>query len=253
MFQTYVALGDSFTEGLDDLGPNGNYRGWADIVAERLSREQPGFRYANLAVRGRRLAPITVEQLPLVEQVRPDLVTIAAGGNDILGFRCDIPALASAMHEVLERLTRSAGRVLVFTGFNPRHRLPLGRALAARAGAYNALLAKAAAELGVTVVYLWHMEALYEDSTWAPDRLHLNSVGHRLVAAAVLEALGVQPDPFVAAQATTTARRLPVGRDDVVWARAHLAPWLVRRLRRRSTGDGVQAKVPVLTAWPPPP
>jgi hypothetical protein len=33
MYETFVALGDSFTEGLDDVRPDGSYRGWADLGA----------------------------------------------------------------------------------------------------------------------------------------------------------------------------------------------------------------------------
>ena len=45
----FVAIGDSFTEGLDDPDPGGGFRGWADRVADALSAQRPGFRYANLA------------------------------------------------------------------------------------------------------------------------------------------------------------------------------------------------------------
>ena len=51
----FVAIGDSFTEGLHDPDPGGGFRGWADRVAGALSARQPGFRYANLAIRGKRL------------------------------------------------------------------------------------------------------------------------------------------------------------------------------------------------------
>ncbi len=40
-FERYVALGDSFTEGVGDpdpARPNG-LRGWADLVAEELARD----------------------------------------------------------------------------------------------------------------------------------------------------------------------------------------------------------------------
>ena len=37
MYETYVAVGDSFTEGLDDRRPDGGYRGWADLVAAELA------------------------------------------------------------------------------------------------------------------------------------------------------------------------------------------------------------------------
>src|SRR5690606_35763179 len=57
-YRNFVAVGDSFTEGLSDPGANGAYRGWADRVAERLAALEPGFRYANLAVRGKLLDQI---------------------------------------------------------------------------------------------------------------------------------------------------------------------------------------------------
>jgi lysophospholipase L1-like esterase len=49
----YVALGDSFTEGVGDHDPRlpNGVRGWADRVAEVLATKQPDFTYANLAVR----------------------------------------------------------------------------------------------------------------------------------------------------------------------------------------------------------
>ncbi len=62
----YVAMGDSFTEGIGDPEPSrpGGYRGWADRVAEELGRTQPDFAYANLAVRGRLLQQIVDSSLP---------------------------------------------------------------------------------------------------------------------------------------------------------------------------------------------
>ncbi len=56
---TFVAIGDSFTEGLNDPDPGGGFRGWADRVAGALSAQRPGFRYANLAVRGCRVLIFT--------------------------------------------------------------------------------------------------------------------------------------------------------------------------------------------------
>jgi lysophospholipase L1-like esterase len=84
-YASMVALGDSFTEGLEDEGPDGRYRGWADLVAGELATRNPEFRYANLAVRGRRLARIRDEQVPRALAMQPDLVTLSGGGNDIIG------------------------------------------------------------------------------------------------------------------------------------------------------------------------
>jgi lysophospholipase L1-like esterase len=88
-YQRFVALGDSCTEGLDDPYPPGGpqsgvFRGCADLVAARLARDDPGFRYANLGVRGRRLDQIIAEQIPVATALRPDLVALFGGGNDIM-------------------------------------------------------------------------------------------------------------------------------------------------------------------------
>jgi lysophospholipase L1-like esterase len=81
---TFVAIGDSFTEGLNDPAPGGGFRGWADLVAGALAARQPEFRYANLAIRGKLVTQVVTEQLPRALELAPDLVSLAAGGNDIL-------------------------------------------------------------------------------------------------------------------------------------------------------------------------
>src|SRR5690348_8150167 len=86
-WRSFVAVGDSFTEGMDDRYPEApGYRGWADLVALHLRRinEPDEFRYANLAVRGRLFGGIVNEQVPLAAAMRPDLISFAAGGNDAL-------------------------------------------------------------------------------------------------------------------------------------------------------------------------
>jgi lysophospholipase L1-like esterase len=253
VFDSFAALGDSFTEGLDDVRPDGSYRGWADLVAAELAARTPGFRYANLAVRGRRLAQIRDQQLPKAEAMGPALLTVAAGGNDIIGFRCDLATLSREMHHVLRRLAAAAaGTVVVFTGFDPHGRLPLGRMLAARAAAYNASIMASAAELGVLVVDLWRMPGLYQQRMWAPDRLHLSADGHALVAAFVLAALG-DPRPAQLPDLEQTDVRQPwltARREDAEWVRTYFAPWVGRQLRGRSAGDLVDPKLPELTAMP---
>ena len=129
--RSYVALGDSFTEGLDDLtAADGGYRGWADRFAEHLADLQPGLRYANLAVRGKVLQEVADEQLPQAIAMRPDLVSIAAGGNDMLRPGADPDLLAESFDAVILELQQAGLPVLMFTGFDPR--FPVLRLSAAR-------------------------------------------------------------------------------------------------------------------------
>ena len=106
----YVALGDSFTEGIGDPEPQnpGGYRGWADRVAEVLSEQASDFAYANLAIRGRLLQQILDEQVEPALELRPDLISISAGGNDIIRPGTDPDDVASRLDGGITRL-RSAG------------------------------------------------------------------------------------------------------------------------------------------------
>ena len=121
VFHRYVALGDSFTEGVGDpdpTRPNG-VRGWADRVAEVLATRTDDFGYANLAIRGRTLRPIIDEQLEPALALEPDLVTIYAGGNDLLRPRVDVDALGEVYDDAIGRLIATGATVGLFTAFDP--------------------------------------------------------------------------------------------------------------------------------------
>jgi len=251
VYGSFVAIGDSFTEGLDDPAElGGGYRGWADWVAERLAEGDPGFRYANLAVRGKLLGEIVAEQLPGVQALGPELVSIAGGGNDILRRSCDADALASQMRDTIRSLAATGAHVLAFAGFDPTRLAPL-RSLAERATILNAACRATTTEVGGTLVDLWQLPVLSDPRMWSVDRIHLSTEGHRQVASAVLAALGMEKDgsrpaPLPPAPAASWVSSRAA---DASWGWRYLRPWLVRRLRGQSSGDAVFAKRPELTPW----
>jgi lysophospholipase L1-like esterase len=187
---SFVALGDSFTEGLNDRLPDGSFRGWADRFAGTLSAHQPGLRYANLAVRGKLLREVVAEQVPRAVEMAPDLVSIAAGGNDLLRPGTDPDVLAVTFDECVARLRGAGCRVLLFTGFDPSA-FPVIRMLRGKTAAFNMHLRAIAVAHGCEVVDLWSMRVLCDRRMWSADRLHLNAEGHRRVALCVCEAVGV--------------------------------------------------------------
>lgn len=240
-------MGDSFTEGLDDPYPDGTYRGWADLIAQRLGAEH-GTGYANLAVRGRLFDAVVAEQVPRALQMRPDLVSFAAGGNDVLRRRCDPEALMRRFDRVVEQFAGTRCEVVVFRFADVMSRLPGSRMIGPRVRYLNEAVGEVAQRHGARLVDLWADEEYANPALWSVDRLHMSAAGHRRTAAHVLTALGVPVDPgwwetpARPALRSWTAERAA----DAAWAARHLAPWVKRRLTGRSSGDGVEPKRPTL-------
>ena len=247
-YRSFLALGDSFTEGVGDTYPDGSVRGWADLVAAELAAGEPDFRYANLAVRGRLLPAIVAEQLPAAEQLRPELISFAGGGNDVLRPRYARPVAAEMFGAAVRRLTGTGATVLLFTGADLSARMPGGRRLRPRIEALNADVARIAADAGAVLVDLWGDRGLDDPRMWGDDRLHLGPAGHLRVAGHVLEQLGIAADEaWRSALPTAPPRSWAQGRlDDLTWAGRHLAPWVRRRLAGQSSGDGRAPKRPEL-------
>jgi lysophospholipase L1-like esterase len=251
--QSFVALGDSFSEGIGDPRPDGSGdRGWADRFAERLAAVSPGLRYANLAIRGKMLQQVIDEQVPTAVAMRPDLVSIAAGGNDLLRPRTDPDTLAQPFNDAVERLTGAGSQVLLFTGFDPGT-FPLIRFIRGRAAVFNGHLRVIARRHNCLLVDLWPMRVLADPRMWSDDRLHLGPDGHRRVALRVCEVLGIpvdedwrEPIPDGPRPASAYRAALAARRQDAQWARDHAAPWVRRRLRGASSGDHMSPKRPEL-------
>ncbi|MFD9602060.1 SGNH/GDSL hydrolase family protein [Streptomyces sp. NPDC059970] len=258
---SYAAIGDSFTEGVGDPGPDGTFVGWADRFAVLLADQLPdpdagtstegsthgNFRYANLAVRGRLLDQIVEEQVPRAKELAPDLVSFCAGGNDIIRPGTDPDDVAERFERAVAELTESVGTVLVTTGFDTRG-VPVLRHLRGKIATYTAHVRSIADRYDCPVLDLWSLRSVQDRRAWDDDRLHLSPEGHTRVALRAAQVLGIDvpadPDQQWPPQAQRGA--LEVRRDDIHWAREYLVPWIGRRLRGESSGDHVEAKRPDL-------
>ncbi|MDT0302093.1 SGNH/GDSL hydrolase family protein [Streptomonospora wellingtoniae] len=246
-----VALGDSFTEGVGDPYPPAEpgapvrYRGWADRFAEHLAAHVPELRYANLAVRGKLMRQIVEDQLARAVGLAPDLVTLSAGGNDLLRPGGDPDRLARVLERAVRRLRGTGADVVLFTGINFSAgfmRLRIGTF-----ARYYLNIRAIADRHGCHLVDQWSMDSLTDRRAWDADRLHMSPEGHRRLAAKVAETVGlpVERGDDAWPPAPPPDRRA-ARRADARWAREHLVPWVGRRLTGRSSGDGVTAKRPEL-------
>lgn len=249
-YRRYVALGDSTTEGLDDPYPDGSgYRGWCDRLAERLALIEPQLGYANLAIRGRQVGQIRAEQLEPALAMRPDLASVVGGLNDILRRTVDLAAVAEQLEEMVAALRERGAEVLVMTYPDPTAVIAVaGSRVRLRVMTFNRRLRGIAERRGARLIEL-EQEGVAHPELWAADRLHASSTGHERIEAAAAEALGLPGASALWAEPLPEAvRRARWARlaDDAVWTGRHMAPWVVRRLRGRSSGDGRTAKRPSL-------
>jgi lysophospholipase L1-like esterase len=233
----YVAIGDSFTEGLGDPLPDGTMRGWADLVAAGLAvGERRTIQYANLAIRGRLLEPIVTEQLDaaLALSPPPTLLSLNGGGNDMLRPGGDMARLAALTEHALKRCAEAGVRVVLLSGADPSDRLPLGGVMRRRGDALTTAVAAFAGRFDIVFVDVFHDEEIRRAAYWSPDRLHLNAAGHRRVAGLVLAALGYPSEAHVVDPHPAESRRVLT---EARYYREHVLPWMNRRLRGRSSGD----------------
>jgi lysophospholipase L1-like esterase len=187
--RSFVAIGDSFTEGLNDPSFADGFRGWADRLAEHLMNSEPELQYTNLAIRGKRVNEIVSEQLPRAVELAPDLASIGAGANDLLRPSGDPEVLVDMVEAAVQTLKAAAGEVIVFTGYESPYLSSLRR-LRERIMTYNTYLREIAHRNGCLLVDMWTMESLRDPQVWS-DTVHLSSEGHQRVAAEVCDVLGI--------------------------------------------------------------
>jgi lysophospholipase L1-like esterase len=236
----YVALGDSFTEGVGDELPDGHVRGWADLVAQGWANASgETVEYANLAIRGRLAWPIVEEQLEPALALQPTHLSFNGGGNDMLRPRTSISHVVAAFDHVLRRCDEQGVQLIVLAGANPSAQLPLSRVIQRRGDILSdAVAARLRERPDVLTAFNWYDRELSTPPYWSQDRLHMNTRGHHRVAARVLTALGIEPP-----SAWWSLPPLPAGAPrGVAYYREHVGPWVRRRLTGTSSGDGRTAK-----------
>ncbi|MCC2032072.1 SGNH/GDSL hydrolase family protein [Microbacterium allomyrinae] len=245
----YVAIGDSFTEGVGDELPDGHVRGWADLVAQGWADASgEPIEYANLAIRGKLVWPILEQQLEPALALRPTHLSFNGGGNDMLRPRTSVSHVVDAFDTVLRRCDEEGVRLILLSGANPSGQLPLSRLIQRRGDLLSwAVEARVAERTDVVRAYNWFDRELASPPYWSEDRLHMSSRGHHRVAARVLAALGMEPPPAWWSMPPLP----PAGARGAAYYREHVGPWVRRRLTGTSSGDGRAAKFGTWTPFAP--
>jgi lysophospholipase L1-like esterase len=182
----YVALGDSFTAGLEPGQPR-----WPDELARHL-----GGRYVNLASVGATSEHVEQDQLERALELQPDVVTLVCGANDVLfNTRPDPDAYAARLSRMFARLRRELPQAQIVTATYPE----IGRFLALRPRTrarveegmelFNAAVRKVARRHDVVLMESFDHPAANVREAYADDGFHPSAEGHRQAAREFLRAL----------------------------------------------------------------
>lgn len=254
-YSRYIALGDSMTEGMTDEVVDGHFRGWADRIADVMATQNPDFTYMNLAVRGKLIQQVIDDQLPQIQKFvtgKETLVSFHAGANDVMRPNYK-PAVTLPLYiEAAKKVAATGCTLLLFTvNEQPTKEGRTGEIWKSRFHEFNKVVRHAAQETGAILVD-WSIAPFLSDIRFlAADRLHLNEDGHYRVAQGVLETLGLPFDekwktPLGPAEPTPRLKKFAA---DIRWIITFLLPWMWRRARGKSSGDGRSPKYPKPLRW----
>ena len=243
------------TEGMSDEVVNGNYRGWADRVADELAKSNSDFTYMNLAIRGKLLKQVVDYQIPeAIKYIdgKQTLVSFHAGANDVLRPNYQADLSLPQYEEGIRLLTNAGATVIIFTVIDKVEGKGKTAALwHQRFSNFNENVRKVAEKYPVILFEAKEAEFLNDRRFLAFDRLHMNSEGHRRLANAVLQGLGYEFDPNWKVAPAVAKKKNKVVRvaTNIVWVATFLIPWIWRRIRGKSSGDGRIAKYSKPVKW----
>jgi len=243
------------TEGMSDEVVKGKYRGWADRVADVLAKEDPDFTYVNLAIRGKLLKQVVEDQIPTALKYiegKQTLVSFHAGANDVLRPNYK-PEVSLPQYELgIKQLTDAGATVIIFTVVDKVD----GKGKTAdlwhqRFSAFNENVRMVAKKYPTILFEGKNAEFLNDRRFLAFDRLHMNPEGHRRLANAVLEGLGYEFDqnwrmPLPAVNEKNKVFKFFI---NMAWVGIFLLPWIWRRIRGKSSGDGRSSKYAQPIRW----
>ena len=179
----YVALGDSTVEGIGATSPNASY---VSRLHARLRAVYPRASVVNLGLGGATSAGVVDGQLERAVLLRPQLVTLSIGPNDITGH---VPVQEYERHvdTIFRRLTRETSAVVVANLLpdlvaTPRFRgRETSSAVAELTVRFNEALTRLARRYGVEVVDLYQpsrAEIPRRPELVAADGYHPSDLGY---------------------------------------------------------------------------
>jgi acyl-CoA thioesterase-1 len=180
---TYVVMGDS-----TGVGQGGNYKQGIALSTTKKLAETYTIQFQNVAISGARMVDVQQKQLPRVVTLKPDVVLIAAGANDVTHLT-SLGSIKSALIKTIDGLRAANPNVkIVLTGSPqmgsvPRFPEPVASIARARTKTVNAMFEKVATEKQVTFAHIARETGPTFDAhpeLFAADKFHPTTAGYQV-------------------------------------------------------------------------
>lgn len=254
-YRSYVAIGDSLSEGLGDFtfSQDRNHNGWTDRLATILAKEAADsgyeFHYANLALRGSKLEKIMEGQVQSALRLQPDLVTVMAGSNDLMSKIQRLPKLRATLQDGIQQLIAAGCDVVMANTINPAH-LKVFKPLRGKTELFSTLIETVADEFEVPLLDVHGIQDFENLAYWAEDMVHFSGFGHIEIANRAAEILGLNYRYQIPRETLpNNVRRGPF--ETAKWVARDVIPFFERRLRGVTSGDGMDPKHLKLVPYKP--
>lgn len=199
MIHHFVALGDSFTEGIGDPVEGIELRSAHDWTALWMQAANPEMQYTNLAVSGLKVAEVRSQQMQRALNLNPDFISIVAGANDALKGPFSAEAIRAELNLMFGAFHSSGAQLFLSSLPNATLRLALPDGIKQRLKANlettNAIIRELAGQYGAICLDFWDSPLEHDASLWSQDGIHPNAKGYLEIArwaAPQLEAQGIQ-------------------------------------------------------------
>ncbi|MDX2008157.1 MAG: SGNH/GDSL hydrolase family protein [Meiothermus sp.] len=189
MKRHFVALGDSFTEGIGDTVDGLELHSAQDWIALWMQTANPDMKYTNLAERGQRAGEVRSQQMGRALKLEPDLVSIVTGANDCLRGPFSAEGLKAEMGLMFGAFESTGARIFtsVLPDFTSRLELPslVGERVKRNLETANTIITELA-ERHRAILFDFRASGLEaRGELWSEDGVHPNARGYFEIARAV--------------------------------------------------------------------
>ncbi|PFM26608.1 lipase [Bacillus cereus] len=192
MWKRFVAIGDSFTEGIGDEVERITLKSWVDHFVQLCVND---IEYANFAKRGLVTKEIRSQQLEKALAFKPDLVSLIAGANDVLKGRWNLQTYKNDMEFMIDKLSKTGADIMIANLPDFTVRLPLAsekkQVIKEQLLEANEVIFSLSREYKLHHVDFWNHHVVNDNTLWSTDFIHPNSKGYVKVAELIFNSLPV--------------------------------------------------------------